>query len=395
MANNESLSGLKVLMLLDNAFASDARVEKEARTLVEEGVELTVLCTQDDTLKAKESRNGYSIRRSIPEGYNAPLRSSYKTFIQSLVEKILTLDFHVLHCHDFYMLSIGAEIKKQLPEIKLIYDAHEYLKGWPFYKTSDGLNKFKGKLVWQKLVRKEKQEIQLADAVCTITSGIAQRLMRNNDLETLPIVIGNYPIKFEPDIQEGYFHSKYNLPSEMKVLVHAGTIYHSDDQLQALFNIIEQNPDVVLVFLGNRPRFYDIEASVKTKEALKNTVFFHPYPDTQEEVIDLLGSADFGLLHIIDQWEAHKIGFSNRFVEYIMAGIPVVASPQEFTEEFNSHYPCAVFYQTDQQDELAGAIETIVSNYDVYRVAANEARNALDWELESEKLINLYQVLLK
>lgn len=395
MGDLASLSGLKVIMLLDNTFTSDARVEKEAKTLVDSGVELTILCTEDTQLKKVETRNGYTISRIIPDGYNAPLRRNYKTYLETVVNEILTLDFHVIHCHDFYMLSIGAEVKKRRPKVKLIYDAHEYLRGWPFYKTSEGINKWKGKLVWKKLIRKEKKEILAADKVITITNGIAKQFQLNCGLKTLPHVIGNHPHKFDLSIREGYFHTKYGIPPNIKILIHTGTIYHTDDQLQHLFEIIEKNSNIVLVFIGNRPKFYEVEEAANKKGILNKTLFFHPYPNNQKEVINLLAAADIGLLHIIDKWEAHRIGFSNRFVEYIMAGIPVIATPQEFTKEINNTYCCSEFYQADRSVELSKAIKIMISNYDVYKSEAVKARSALDWNLESEKLVNLYQAILK
>ena len=137
-----------ILMLLDNSFVSDARVEKEAESLLAIGASLTVGCLIEKGLPEEELRDGYKILRIIEDGFNAPMRKTYDEYLSKTVDKILKFDFDILHCHDFYMLSIGAEVKKQRPAVKLIYDAHEYLKGWPFYKTSSGLNKWKGKIVW-------------------------------------------------------------------------------------------------------------------------------------------------------------------------------------------------------------------------------------------------------
>ena len=200
------LSRMKILMLLDNSFVSDVRVDKEAASLSDSGASVTVACTIENDLPYKEIRNGYTIIRLIEEGYNAPLRKSYKEYISRTADKIEQLEFNILHCHDFYMLSIGNELKKRNPSIHLIYDAHEYLKGWPFYKTSRGINKFKGRLVWNQLVRKEKNEIKKADKVITITSSIAERMRENSALLIPPIVIGNYPMKTDLQVSNGYFH---------------------------------------------------------------------------------------------------------------------------------------------------------------------------------------------
>ena len=72
------------------------------------------------------------------------------------------------------MLFIGTEVKKMTPAVKLIYDAHEYLKGWPLYLSNKGIiNKSKGYLVWLKELNLEKQSIKFCDEILTVTSTIA------------------------------------------------------------------------------------------------------------------------------------------------------------------------------------------------------------------------------
>ena len=387
------LSRMQVLMLLDNPFVSDVRVDKEAASLSKYGASVTVACSMENDLPYKEIRNGYTIIRLIEDGYNAPLRKSYKEYISRTADKIEQLEFNILHCHDFYMLSIGNELKKRNPSIYLIYDAHEYLKGWPFYKTSKGINKFKGRLVWNQLVRKEKNEIKKADKVITITSAIAERIRENSALLISPMVIGNYPMKTDLEVSNGYFHEKYKLPKDELVLIHSGTIYHTDFQLKTLFDIVTSITNLILVFVGDRPRFFDIKQIVGKDAELSKKIYFHDYPKTQNETVNLLGAADFGLLHVNDSWEAHKIGFSNRFAEYIMAGIPVVATPQEFTFKLNNELECCAFYHENNSVELKNAIQKITANKMNFKKNAMAAREKLDWKLESQKLIDLYKSL--
>ena len=54
-----------VVMLLDNTFLSDSRVEKEADSLIYSGFEVIVYCVSDDQLPAEENRNGIVIKRIL------------------------------------------------------------------------------------------------------------------------------------------------------------------------------------------------------------------------------------------------------------------------------------------------------------------------------------------
>ena len=52
------LSRMQVLMLLDNPFVSDVRVDKEAASLSKYGASVTVACSMENDLPYKEIRNG-------------------------------------------------------------------------------------------------------------------------------------------------------------------------------------------------------------------------------------------------------------------------------------------------------------------------------------------------
>ena len=388
-----SLFHLSILMLLDNPFVSDARVEKEVASLTSLGVNLTIVGTISKNTSPIEQRNGYLIRRELSEIVFSPLKLGYRSYLKATSRRLADEQYDVVHCHDFHMLSIGVELKKIQPTIILIYDAHEYLKGWPFYKTARGINKFKGRLVWNQLVRKEKNEIKKADEVITITSSIAERIRENSALLIPPVVIGNYPMKTDLQVSNGYFHKMCHLEKNEVVLIHSGTIYHTDLQLNTLFDVVTSITNLILVFVGNRPRFFDVKERVGKDEELSKKIYFHDYPKNQNETVNLLGAADFGLLHVNDSWEAHKIGFSNRFGEYIMAGIPVVATPQEFTYKFNNELECCAFYHENNSVELKNAIQKITANKMNFKKNAMAAREKLDWKLESQKLIDLYKSL--
>ncbi|OFZ41776.1 MAG: hypothetical protein A3D92_12830 [Bacteroidetes bacterium RIFCSPHIGHO2_02_FULL_44_7] len=377
-------------MLLDNPFVSDARVEKEIEALQYAGAKITVICENKGSEPSEEKRNGIQILRCLDDRYNAPLRKGYSAYLQHCCTLILKLEFDTLHCHDFYMLSIGAAVKAKRPDIFLIYDAHEYLSGWPFYKSSKGLAKLKGKLVWLQLIRNERTAMRSADQVITITEGIAQRLMKNSGLPRLPLVIGNYPKKVELHPTKNYFQHFFQVPESTKVLIHSGTVYQDDSLLERIFDYISHQSELILVFVGNRPRHFEIEAKVAAHSSWRTSVFFHPYPQSQNQTMELISCADIGLLYVNDEWEAHRIGFSNRFVEYVMAGLPVIATPQEFTRTMNAEYACCTFYESGNFGTFEKALDTMLKNLIVLSEGAVKAGEKMNWQSEAQKLIQNY-----
>ncbi len=387
---------IKVLMLLDNPLKSDARVEKEAISLVEAGYAVTVFAVEDAALPNEELRDGYTIRRVFSWLFNSPLKKGFNDYISSVSNTIAKEDFQVLHCHDFYMLYIGMKVKQMKPNVKLLYDAHEYLVGWPFYLSNNGLlNKIKGYVVWLKLIANEKKAIRMCDAVITITTSIADKLKQNNSLVHTPFIVSNYPNHFEVKSNKNYFRDLYGLSSKQMILVHSGSIYHTDKQLQFLFNVIKNNEKITLVFVGNRPRFEEVRYIVNADSQLQHRIFFHPYLSNQNEMVNLLSCADIGLMHIRDTWEAHKIGFSNRFVEYALAELPVIATPQDFTKTINETYPCSVFYTEDNEQSLDSAVKIMLQNYETLKSGIGAAKENFNWRSEEVKLLYIYNELFK
>lgn len=380
----------RVVMLLDNSFKADARVEKEAIALIKEGYEVVVLCTEENGLPDSENRNGIVITRCLKEGYNAPLRKGYRSYLENMASVVLDRSPDILHCHDFYMLSIGAIVKKKMPSVYLIYDAHEFLKGWPFYKTSTGLNRIRGKIVYNALLKKERKEMKLADQVITITEGISKRFQKWAGLSNQPIVIGNYPEVVTISKDPSYFRLIYPISDEKKIIVHSGTIYHSNNELKHLFDTVSVTSNYALVFIGNRPRFNEIKMMVQGNDSWKKSIFFHDYPPDQSSTIQLIAHADLGLLFIKDKWIAHKIGFSNRFVEYIMAGLPVIGISQEFSASMNEKYKTSIFYNSKDRFGLQNVLLKMNENFEILSQNAQEARKELSWSNEVQKLINHY-----
>ena len=160
--------GNHILMLLDNPFRSDFRVEKEIRSLKGVGYRITLLCTKDAALPSEEDHENVTVKRLIDNDILLkPWTGQYRTLLRGLVEIVCGLRPDFVHCHDFRMLNIGVAIKQVLP-VKIVYDAHEYLRGYPLHLDAPSLlSKLKGYFVWQYLKEQEKQAINFADAIIT------------------------------------------------------------------------------------------------------------------------------------------------------------------------------------------------------------------------------------
>ena len=381
----------KIIMIVDNQMVSDLRVEKEISSLIDYfSFEIIVLAIQGEKLPEIEFKNGYEIHRILNPILKNPLRKGYRKSLNNTVSKILKYDFNILHCHDYHMLIIGSEIKKIRNKIKLIYDAHEYLRGWPLYLNNKGLiNKVKGFIVWKQELRLEKKAIRYADKILTVSKGISRALKKNNNLRHSPMVVRNFPeiIKLK---KTKIIHNLINIRKDKKVIVHSGSIYFTNKQLLNIIKSLADFNNVVLIFIGNRERFKEIK---KNYDFHKN-IFFIDYPNDYESLFKLLSAADIGLMHVRNKWEAHKLGSANRYIQYSHAGLAIISSLQKSAEEINSSFKHTLFYEENNFNQFKTALKKSLENISSLQKNALKTRDKLNWEKESKVLINLYNNLI-
>jgi glycosyltransferase involved in cell wall biosynthesis len=376
---------MNILMMVDNPMVNDARVEKEAASLKEAGHHLTIFAMECAGMPETEIRDFGTVSRVLSACINRPFSSQYKRYKRKFQDEIAASAFDVIHCHDYVTLVLVAEIKKRRPDIFLVYDAHEFLRGWPWYKDiPPGLNRLKGKLVWRRFVTEEKKSIQFADRCITVSESIAQAIQNELHLAKKPAVLRNIP-EHCPLPGGRYFHEKYKLPANALVMVHSGNLYHSPSRIRMLLESIEPFPDLYLVLIGNSEKIRNLQRAGAGKR-----VFFHEYVE-RKKLCGIISSADFGIVHTWrPRWPSHWNSLPNRIMEYSVAGIPIAATAQPEFMKLASEFGHVSLYMGDEANSLKEAITSLLNNMAAMKRAAMRARDHLSWEKESEVLIALY-----
>ncbi len=130
----------KILMILDNAFSPDLRVEKEISSLLQLGFKVDLICWNQDTdLSEYEDKGDVKVHRiKLHVDKQIGIKKIlflYKFFVllKGYVKR-KNINFDYLYVHDFLMLPIGVYFKKKYSTL-LIYDAHEiyHLMEWEKY----------------------------------------------------------------------------------------------------------------------------------------------------------------------------------------------------------------------------------------------------------------------
>lgn len=384
---------INVIFLLDNPFVSDLRVEKEALGLVKLGYKVSIFCTPKSGLPVQSNVKGISIHRSVPSCYNRPFGRGYSVQVSEFVKSVLPLEFDVIHCHDSAMIRIGLEVKKSKPTVKLIYDTHEYLRGWKYYQDIKGvIPSLKGYLVWQYFLHYEKKACQTyVDGIITTTSAIAQKIFTDYKLSKLPSVLRNLTaLEKSNEKDDPSLRSILNIPDDHFIMIQSGNIYQRLGEIEKMMEIAQEFKKLHYVIVNNRPIAQKITSLIKQQPEKFNRMHVIDYSSTT--LLSYLKSSDFGLLYMrVDEWESHYFTSPNRIYEYTQAGLPFLSVPQTSSKELHDEYGHVVFFEQSDNSTFRSAISQMIENLTAYKVKASNIE--LRWEDEFESVAELYTSL--
>jgi glycosyltransferase involved in cell wall biosynthesis len=89
---------------------------------------------------------------------------------------------------------------------------------------------------------------------------------------------------------------------------------------------------------------------------------------------------------------------SNRFFDYIMAGIPQICMAYPEYKIINAVYEVALLIDDSEEDTIARALNNLLSNTVVYSVLQQnclKARTVLNWEKEEKELVAYYKNVIE
>lgn len=167
--------------------------------------------------------------------------------------------------------------------------------------------------------------------------------------------------------------------------------------IRAFARIFDQKPNARLIFPGtqhpnpilNGISTHNDNAKALAKELglLNRAVYFGdwvPYEDWQ----NVLGESDAALtLHGDETIESH-LAFRSRVLDYIWAGLPIVATRGDATSDLIAQYELGILVTSKDVEEVAGALLRLLDTpRDFFEKKFAAARKELTWERAVEPLI--------
>lgn len=350
-------------MFVKNPITADPRVKREALHLKNAGYDVSVIGTPASGLPRKEVWEGVKFfriprlgskfgrvlkrilgrneryRKSVSEERNGRNNISFgikkdrqKHFglarllcfvigeirtSATWVTKGLTINADAYHAHDLNTLSY-ALLCSFIARKKVVYDSHELWIEWKQTKHSIPPEQ----IWWWKFI--EVYGLRAADLVVAVSDGIADELRQMYGVDK-PLVVRNCaPIK--PLVESRKLREKIGGDSSRPIILYQGG-FALGRGLEEIIEGAKEVPQADFVLMGLGVSYKAKIKKIVEESGLSN-VFILPNV-RMEELWIYTQSADIGLVMTQPVCKSYKLSMSNKIFEYMVAGIPIVASTIE------------------------------------------------------------------
>lgn len=297
------------------------------------------------------------------------------------------LEPDLIHVHDVFMMGVAARAAARAAAagrtVRLVYDAREYLPGLAHVPPR----------TVAAYCDLEREFIADYDRVLTVSAPLAELLQRDHRLVRTPDLVLNAPtIDDTGDVPS--LRAVTGVPDAAGLLVYAGGVNPARG-VQTVIAALPHLEDCHLALVINRTSHVVAELE-QMAERLGVADRFHLAPFVPpEQVTRYFESADIGispLLHVIN----HDVALTNKFCEYLLAGLPVVTSDTPAQADLVRELGIGEVYPAGDVDELVRAIRAVLADADAVRerVRRPEVQRRFSWEAQAEVLREVYDELL-
>ncbi|MDK2891089.1 MAG: hypothetical protein PWR21_1721 [Methanoculleus sp.] len=368
---------MRICMLTTTHLPHDGRIfEKEAKSLAKEH-DVTIIAPSENGSIKEDGGVQIAAVRKPPSNLLHPLT------LWRVLRACLNQKCDVIHCHEPDALLIGV-LTKFLKGKRVVYDIHEH---WPSEIPFDlGLPNatlFTG-LVESMLSRGEVLLARFADEKIAVSESVAERFGRNG---TEPVTISNYSVAGSvlPAPQAGRSRNVVYMAGNMQ-------LFHGIREcILAMSKVAATFPDVSLTLVGNvREDIGAIAAKTDPRPEITLTGYL-PY----REMYETLRKGSIALLVFQPDYYNAYIGLPNKLFDYMLCGLPVVASDFPEIRKVVGDAECGVLVDPTDPDAIAKAIVYLLEHPDEAQRMGENGRKAVleryNWGEMEKRLLGVYR----
>lgn len=390
---------MDIVMVMDDPFPPDLRVEREALALLDAGHAVTIV-----TFRRDRNEQDISIHKGI-EVITLPLSGFwYKMsalaytvpfyhhhLVQRLNGLLRNRKVDVLHIHD---LRVARAVFKVKPKgCRVVLDLHEnrpeIMRFYRHVRTPVGrLTIFPR--VW---ARYERRFIRASDYTVVVT-GEAEAWYRARGIEPKKAfwVVPNYAGRdFNP---APVVKARADGAIRMLYIGDTGKRRGLGVVLQAMRDMGPESK-VELDVLGDGTYQSEIERMVEEWD-LKERVRLHGWVDPS--AFDAhLSKAHVGICPI-QRNPHHDTTYANKIFQYMAYGLPILVSDCPSQVKVVEQHECGEIHRADSPEDFARGLQQLVSDPETYRRCSENGikamRNERNWEAVAARLVQDYGSIL-
>ncbi|HEY7349244.1 MAG TPA: glycosyltransferase family 4 protein [Ktedonobacterales bacterium] len=368
---------------------TDVRVMREAISLVEAGLAVTVVDTENDRARPREeTAQGVRIKHARTPTW--PHLGPFKLWLLPKASQMLGSLFTVLrtpadvyHAHDITALP-ACYLAAVLRRKHLVYDAHELPVTDPSITRRPVLRWLTAALLRGMMPR--------CDGVLTVSPPIVAELQRRYGGPTATVV-RNLPV-YQPPVTSDRLRRLLKLDAESRIALYHGGLQNNRSLDRLIYAARFLAPGNVIVLMGKGPIQAQLERLIIETGVGDQVKIVPAVP--YEELLEWAASADIGLTLFLPSYSVSiQLCLPNKLFEYLMVGLPVLTSPLEAIVDIVQRYEVGRMVSSLEPEAIGKAINDLLADSQALEEMRTNALRAsetdLHWEVESGRLITLYQ----
>lgn len=300
-----------------------------------------------------------------------------------MTKAAISVNADIYHAHDLNTMLSGYLAARRLKR-KLFYDSHELF----IEKSSRKYTKYQK----VKDYLFERMIIKKATKIITVNRYIASKLSRRYKVKVDQIIM-NCPVMPQENVIVADHEIDDLVSNGDKLVLYVGAITFGRgiEQLIRSVPLLKDNIKVAFLGGGNQGYIEEIDQLVKELNVSDRITFFPPV--SQNHVVSVASRAHVGVAPIQITSLNNYYSSPNKLFQYIMAGLPIIASDIPFYREIIVENEIGMVFDSKSYVELAKCINDLTSNNEAIcqmKERLETIKKIYCWETEGQKLIKLY-----
>jgi len=358
----------KLVFTVTNDLSYDQRMQRICSTLAEAGYDVLLVGRK---LKTSLPLSKTNYRQQRLKCWFSKGKLFYSEFNIRLFFFLLFKKMDCICAIDLDTILPCYYISK-LKGVNRVYDAHEY-----FSQLDEVFSRPKIYRFWKKI---EKRMIPKFKNGYTVCDSLAEEFKKNYNANYK--VVRNVPLLIESNEQA----------RSEDIILYQGAVNKGRGLEKLALSM--KNVNAKLWICGNGNFMDEMRSVVQANELSGKVIFFGML--LPEELKKRTAQAYIAVNPFEGKGLNQYLSLSNKFFDYIHAGIPQVTMNYPEYKKINNQFKIAELIDDLDPETIAKAINKLVTNKELYLLLKQNclaAKQELNWQKEKDKLLDLYKEL--